>query len=150
DRIPPHHEADGDGGGDDKPVASEDSAARVESVIQTIENCVASQMVIFIFHIILQLRNLMAFVSGGLLLVLIAVTSYPFQPHHLLMLYCWTLILVVAAASIYVFVQLERDEVLSLITRTKPGEITWDWSFVAKIGMFVFVPILSLVAAQFP
>ena len=48
------------------------------------------------------------------------------------------------------FVQMDRDETLSLITDTDPGHIAWNFDLVSKVAVYVLLPLLILFASQFP
>jgi hypothetical protein len=49
-----------------------------------------------------------------------------------------------------VFVQMNRNYVLSRLARTSPGRVTWDRGFVSSILVHVAVPLLALLAVKFP
>jgi hypothetical protein len=50
----------------------------------------------------------------------------------------------------WVFVEMNRDIVLSNLNGTKAGKISWDWDFIFRILTYGIVPILALLGAQFP
>jgi hypothetical protein len=114
------------------------------------EDFLTSRVAAFLSHVVPQLQNLVVFVTVGLLLVLFATTSYPFQPRQLLLLFNTATILVVVSATLIVFVQMERDTVLSVLSESEPGQITWNRDFVLRIIVYVVLPILSVLGAQFP
>jgi len=47
-----------------------------------------------------------------------------------------------------VFAQIHRDAILSRITDTQPGELGGD--FWVRMTSFVSLPLVSLIASQFP
>ena len=47
--------------------------------------------------------------------MLAAVSTYPFQPAHFLMILVWAMILVIVGMTLYVLVQMNRDDVLSRV-----------------------------------
>jgi hypothetical protein len=49
-----------------------------------------------------------------------------------------------------VFVRMERDEVLSNIRSSTPGQITWDRDFMVKLVVYGLIPVAGLFAAEFP
>jgi hypothetical protein len=122
---------------------------RTPSVRQRRENTLAVCLVWYIAHWFVQLRNLMIFMSLGSLLLLVAVASYPFQPHRLLTTVPWLLILGIALVVLTVFVQVDRNEVVSRITRTRPNRLSLNRNFLAAVATFV-LPLLAVVASQFP
>lgn len=114
------------------------------------EEFIAIQVVAYISRLFPLLRNLILFVTLGLLFWLLAFTSYPFQPQQFLGLFSSGLIVVVAPAVLWVFVQMNRNEVLSRLARSEPGKLTFDRRFVSQLLVYGLLPVLSLVAAQFP
>ena len=47
-------------------------------------------------------------------------------------------------------VQMNRDSVLSAITRTPPGKLSWDGSLVGSLVTYGIVPVLTAVSTAFP
>jgi hypothetical protein len=84
------------------------------------------------------------------LLILASHTWYPAQPRQLLLGFSWACIVASVAATVRVFIQMDRNEVISYITDTTPNRTTWDLAFASKLVVWVVVPLLSLFAAQFP
>src|SRR5207249_302311 len=101
-------------------------------------------------YVLPQLQNLIYFGLVGLLLMLVAVAWYPFQPRGLLLLFNWAVILLFVAIALVVFVQMSRDDVLSSLNGTSPGRISWDSEFVLRVLVYGLVPILALLGVQFP
>src|SRR5207237_1598625 len=97
-----------------------------------------------------QMQNLIVFVTMGLVLMLLAVTSYSFQPRNLLLLFNWSIILSAVALTLVVFVQMDRDKFLSTLSNTEPGQVTWNRDFISKVAVHGVLPILALLSAQFP
>jgi len=97
-----------------------------------------------------HLRNsLMAATVMGIL-ILVAVTSYFFEPKQFVSLIIWGTLTVGVAMAFWSFLQMDRDPVLSVIGGSKPGKIAFDKAFFANLGLYVLVPALSVVATQFP
>ncbi len=113
------------------------------------EELVALELIARISPYSIHLKNLATFLTFGPLLLLLTVTSYPFQPQRFLMLFIWTIVLGVVSTLVYVYVQMDRDEFLSRVSKTPPDKITFDQSFFAKIIAYV-IPLAGLVIAQFP
>jgi hypothetical protein len=85
-----------------------------------------------------------------LMLMLVAISSYPFQPRGLLLFFSWAVILSFVGIAMTVFVQMNRDAVLSSLNGTKAGQISWDREFVVRLFFYGVVPVLALLGAQFP
>jgi hypothetical protein len=114
------------------------------------EDFIAIQVASYVTRIFPHLRNAMVFVTVSVLLVLTALVTYPFQPQHYLLLLVWLLIMVTAPLTILTLVQMNRDDVLSRIAKSEPGKVTWDRHFISQVIIYGVLPLLSLVASQFP
>ena len=114
------------------------------------EDFIAIQVVTYISHVFPLLRTLLIFVVSGMLLLLASLNMYPFQPQHLLLSLCWVMILSIVTLTLLVFVQMNRDEVLSRIAKSEPGKITWDRLFISPLLIYVAFPLLTLVSSQLP
>ena len=86
-----------------------------------VEEFMAGRMVNFLAIVFPSLQNLGYFVLAGLLLMLLAVTSYPFQPRNEFLFFNWVVILSFIGTVFWIFIQMDRDTVLSLLNDTKPG-----------------------------
>src|SRR5258706_222834 len=104
----------------------------------------------YVHYVFGQLRNLLFFATAATLLVLTAISSYPFQPKQLLLALSWLTILSIAAVAVKVFVQMDRDELLSWLNKTTPGRVGPSWELVSRLATHVLLPVLGLAAAQFP
>jgi hypothetical protein len=129
---------------------SESEKSESEEVYRIGEEFLVGRIAHFLGHVLPQMQNLIYTSIAGLLLMLFAVSSYPFQPHNLLLLFNWVVILSFVGTAMWVFVQMNRDPILSNLNGTKPGKITWDREFVLRIFFYGIVPILALLGAQFP
>ena len=114
------------------------------------ETFLAGRLLAFLHYVLAHLQNLVVFVTAGMLLLLLAITSYPFQPRDLLLLFGWLLILTVVATTLLIFAQMNRDKVLSLLSGGEPGKISWNRDFLWRIFIHGLIPILALLSAQFP
>lgn len=110
----------------------------------------AWQTTLVVIEIARQLRYLMAFMTAGLLLLLLMVVIYPFEPQRVLVFYLETLVVVGVAASLYVIFKMEKNRVLSFLTGTEPDKINWGRSLIGRLGLYAAVPVVSLLASGFP
>lgn len=76
--------------------------------------------------------------------------TYAFQPKRLATLFLWTTLTASSAAMLSALMQMDRDPVLRVIGRTEPGKGTRDWSFISKVVIYDILPVLGLIASQFP
>jgi len=104
----------------------------------------------FLQHTVAQMQNLTGFVTAGVLLVLLAVSSYPFQPRMPLLWLAWVFVLTDVALTMYIFLQMERDRFLSLLSGTTPGQVSFNRDFVMSVIIHVVLPIIALLGVQFP
>ena len=75
--------------------------------------------------------------------------SYPFQPHRLLVSCLWALVAATAVVSLAVSILMERNELLSRVSKTNTKGLTFDTKFVTMLLTYL-LPLLGLVLAQFP
>jgi len=78
------------------------------------------------------------------------VTFYPFQPRNEFLFFNWVVILCFVGTVFWIFVQMDRDTVLSLLNDTKPGEVNFSRELVLRTLLYVAVPLMALLGAQFP
>jgi hypothetical protein len=157
----PAPEALGEGGGEegghkaaeeaakDSPGAGAEEASEgrpLQNWLQQAEDLAAFEVAAFLSRFFVQLRNLVFFLIGGSILLLLAMTSYPFQPQGLLFLVIAALIVVFIAGLLKILIQMERDEVVSLILKTTPYRLNLGWSFVSHFALYV-LPLLGALAA---
>jgi hypothetical protein len=116
--------------------------------LQMLEDFVAMQSVPFLCQFFAPLRNLTHCVVLSLLLLLLVVTSYPFQPQRLLLTFLLTLLVVAVGQIVVIYIQMDRDEVLSRISGTTPNKVTFDAHFISSILAYL-APVVAVVLALF-
>jgi hypothetical protein len=114
------------------------------------EEFIAGRATHFITYMLAGMRKLGAMILAGLLLMLLAVTSYAFQPRDQFLLFNWIVVLSFTGMVWIIFVQMDRDFILSSLNDTVPGQVTWNRELVLRILIYVVLPILALLGAQFP
>ncbi|MBL9007533.1 MAG: hypothetical protein JNJ46_24970 [Myxococcales bacterium] len=114
------------------------------------EEFIAIRVVAYIYRLFPYLRNTLLLLTGGLLVLLAALVSYPFQPQHFLMLCMWAMILGGVGLAVMIVVQMNRCEVLSRVAKIEPGKLTFDRHFLSRVVVYGLLPLLSLLASQFP
>ncbi|HKB35633.1 MAG TPA: hypothetical protein VKD72_04210, partial [Gemmataceae bacterium] len=120
----------------------------VKRWLRMLEDFVAMQSVPFLCQFFAPLRNLVNFLLLVPLLLLLAVASYPFQPQRLLLVFLITLLLLAVVQVVTVLIQMDRDEVLSRISRTTPNRVTFDLPFLTSLLTYT-APVLAIVMAVF-
>jgi len=126
------------------------SLAGAKEFFDQAEEFVVSRLVNLLAVAFPALQNLAVFVLAGLLLMLLAVTSYPFEPRNEFLFFNWLVILAFVGTVSWIFVQMERNTVLSLLNGTKPGQISFSRDLVVRAVLYIAVPLLALLGAQFP
>jgi hypothetical protein len=114
------------------------------------EEFAAVMVVDYVEWVIAQLRVLALFLFSSLLITIVLLGSYPFQPESLVRLVFMVILLATVVGIMSVVVQMNRDEVLSRIAKTEPGKVTWDWHFVTNALVFGLVPVATLISSEFP
>src|SRR5262249_46461897 len=110
----------------------------------------ASRIVDFLSHVFQHLQNLTVFIISALLLMLLAWTSYLFQPRSMILLFNWSVILSIVAVLLFIFIQMDRNELLSVLSGTIPGRLSWNRDLVFRLLIYSLLPILVLLGAQYP
>jgi hypothetical protein len=110
----------------------------------------ATVVTLLIHRHIRQFRYFISTLTAAVMLLLLAVTSYPFEPYRLLLTCMWTLVAAVVGAGLWVYVQLDRNTLVSLMSGTPPNRLTLDSAFALRVVTWTFVPLLSVAAAQYP
>jgi hypothetical protein len=101
-------------------------------------------------HILAQLRNLIGFSIAGFLLLLMSVSSYPFPQSDSLLRATWLMLLAAIVLSVWIFVQMNKDETLSLLRGGAPGKIDWNGAFVGHLALYALLPLLTVFGIRFP
>jgi len=121
----------------------------IQEWVHAAEDFVALEILRYLSQFMAQLRNLLYSVTIGSLLLLLAATVYPFFPQSQILLILILLSATAAVAIITFLVQLNRDELVSRITRTTPHRFTPDLAFLHGATVFV-LPIVAGLMVQFP
>jgi hypothetical protein len=117
---------------------------------QAAEEFVAIRLTVYIRYVFLQMKNLLTFSLAAFILALAAVSAYPFQPNRPFMAMVWVIGTLSIAAVAVVLVSIDRDRLLSYIGKTPAGEVTLNHEFITTLTLYVIVPLLTLLATQFP
>jgi hypothetical protein len=113
------------------------------------EDFVAIELIRYLNQFVVQLRNKLWSVMVASVIMLLAASTYPFVPQSLLLLFLTGLSGAAAITMLAFFYQVNKDEVVSRLTRTTPNRFTPDVSFVTAIATYV-LPIVGALVIQFP
>jgi hypothetical protein len=115
-----------------------------------VKKFLALRVAAYLRFVFAHLRScLIAALTSGLL-ALIAVTLYAFEPKHLVSLGGWLALALAVVLTLWIFLQMDRNPTLSRVGGTPPGQVTFDTAFVTKLITYAGIPVLGLVATQFP
>lgn len=126
------------------------ATATISGAMRTAEEFIAIESVRCIESILHDVRLLASFLLVTLLLSVALLSSYPFQPQGLIKLAFIALLVGTVVVLFVVMTQMSRDDVLSAITRTDPGKVSWDTTLVLNIALFGAIPLLALLSSEFP
>lgn len=141
--VPPKAGADSQG-------ATAPAATGSQQWVRALEDFVALHFVEYAEWVIEHLRNMATFLVIGLTLALLLVSSYTAFDGRWLQYACFAILFSTVFMLLYVLVQLNRDEVLSRITGTDPGKVTWDARFMFNVMALVALPAIALLSSVFP
>ena len=114
------------------------------------EDFIAIQVAVVIRFALAHVKNLLQTTVVVVLLLLATLNSYPFQPHRLSLAFAWGAVLFVCGVSMYIFVNINRNEVISSLSNQTPNKIDWDRHFVFALLGYVVIPLLVVASVQFP
>ncbi len=123
---------------------------RLIAALRAAEEFVALGVFVHVERILLNLRRLALFLLITLLLSVVGLSSYVFQPQGMIKGGFIGLVIAAVVALFFVMTRMSRNDVLSRITRTTPGKVTWDTSFVLNLMVFGAIPLLVLLSSEFP
>ena len=87
---------------------------------------------------------------GTGLTLLLAVSSYAFEPKQFVSFVIWASLAVGALLTLWIFLQMDRNPTLSRIGGTTAGQVTWDKTLIANVLLYGAIPVLGVIATQFP
>jgi hypothetical protein len=110
----------------------------------------ASRILEYCRGVFAQLCNLLAFSIVGFMLMLMAASSYPFPRSDTLLRCSWMVLLVAIGITTWIFVQINRDRILSMLSGGTPGKIDWNSAFFGHLALYAGLPVLTLLGVRFP
>lgn len=121
-----------------------------EIEMREIEAYLAIRVVAHLRYIFAHLRY--ALVSATLcgLTLLVAVSSYAFQPKQFLSFGIWLLLLLASAMTLRALMQMDRNGVLSAISGTDAGKISLDRTFLSNLLTYGALPVMGIIVTQLP
>jgi hypothetical protein len=65
------------------------------------------------------------------------------------LVWLWAILVTVVGCVLWVYIQMERDEILSRVSKTSPNGVQIDRTFLTNTLAFV-LPLLAAILTQFP
>jgi hypothetical protein len=105
----------------------------------------------------LVLRDLTSRIMSGLFSALVilgllaaAHLLYAFQGRASFLGLDVTMLALASVASVWILIGLEKDAILSLIWRTTPGRVSFNWLLVQRLVVYGVLPLLLVLGSMFP
>jgi hypothetical protein len=134
----------------DLPIEGAGATAAQLRAMRSLEEYVACEVVLYIEQYLLNLRRLCFFLFASLLILVMVGAQYPYQPHSVVSLASVLLLAFTVMSVFFVMIRMSRNAALSRISRTEPGKVTWDTTFILNLVTFGIVPLLALASSEFP
>jgi len=131
------------------PVEASFSAAEVDW-LRRAQVCTATTVAILINRYVRQFRYFAYTLHGCALLLLVTYASYPFEPHRLMMTIVCAVVASVVVVTLGVFLELDRNTLISHIAATRPGQVTVNGALALRVFAWAVIPLLGLAATQYP
>jgi hypothetical protein len=119
-----------------------------DEVTRHAEEFVCLTYVAFLQNLMGRMRTMVLSILGLFAALAFSLAFYPYTPRPAIVLSLLFLLLVVGSVVAVVYAGLSRDATISHITNTETGELGTD--FWIRLGSFIGVPLIGLLAAQFP
>jgi hypothetical protein len=125
-----------------KPTGKQDRTTQMETYV-------ASFVVLYLGQYFSQLRMLVYAFAIATPLLLFAAASYPFQPNQLGINALLGLLAAVVLGTLYVLYKINRDGLVSRVTRTTPHRFTPDRGFLSSVTVYILPLVVILLAHVF-
>lgn len=120
----------------------------VPAVVQWAEEFVALVYISFIIRVLIRIRWLGMTAIGMYVFLLLAATLYPFEPKGTIHAFFVFVFLSMLCTIGLIYAQMHRDDTLSHLTDTQPGQLGGDYWW--RMASFAGVPLFTLVTTQVP
>jgi hypothetical protein len=97
-----------------------------------------------------QLRYFMSSLVGASMPLLLAVSSFPFEPYRLLLSCMWVIVCAIVSVGFWIYLQLNRDPLIRSISHNETRSLPLSAGLVWRVFAWAIVPHISVAAAQFP
>jgi hypothetical protein len=121
-----------------------------EVEMREIETFLALRAASYLRYVFAHLRYALASATICGLLLLVAVSSYAFQPKRFLSMGIWGGLLLASLMALRAFLHMDRNGVLSAIGGTDAGKVTLDHTFFSNLLTYFGIPVMGVLLTQFP
>lgn len=111
------------------------------------EEYVALRFVALFRYVTLHLKNLLEFGAGALILTLVSLNSYPFEPRHLIVTSISVCFFAGAAAFAGALLQMHKNPIMSYSGDGKLPALNMNLLHVLSFGA---LPLITVLGSQFP
>jgi hypothetical protein len=118
--------------------------------LRDLETYVATVIALVIGRYVRQFKHFVYASTLCCVLLLLAVSSYSFEPRRVLMTCIWLLMAAVVSLTLLVYIGLDRNTLLSHISGSSPNRVTLSSAVLWRGMVWVVFPVLGVVAAQYP
>ncbi len=115
-----------------------------------VKKFLALRVAAYLRFVFAHLRSCLIGAFASALLTLLGITTYAFEPKHLVSLGGWLALGLAVVITLWIFLQMDRNPTLSLISNTPIGKVRFDRTFVPKLITFGGIPAIGLIATQSP
>jgi hypothetical protein len=119
-------------------------------LVEQAEYFIASRVLDFLRRVYPQLINLIVLGVAGVLALMLASSTYPMPASNTLLSLTWFALLVAVGISLWIFVRMNMNSVISLLQGTSPGHFNFTSSFALQLLFVGVLPIMTMLGAQFP
>jgi hypothetical protein len=113
------------------------------------EQLLALRIVYLVSQFAHPLRSMSAQLIYGPILLLLAVSWYPFYPLKLMSIVIWAFIVAGVLATLVVLVQIERSDFVSRVARKAPNSFKLDQTQFSNLLPYA-VPMVGFLLTAFP
>jgi hypothetical protein len=134
---------------DDKEPGNE-SGVPSSSVMVAAGTYIAARVADYLRQVLPQVSLFAFAATAGVVMMLFAVSSYPFPAEGRLVLFNWVFLFFTVGTCAFVYFSMNRDHVISLLSGTTPGKVSWNSTFLLQMFTHGVLPILAVLGATFP
>jgi hypothetical protein len=112
------------------------------------EEFIALRLAALLRHLVIQMRSMMEYLSFGLVMLIFAVISYPFEPQNGLVYMVAAMVAATGLTVFYTVTRLDRHPVMQKFASQKETPSFAD--AIRKVAAFGFAPLVATFTALFP